>query len=239
MSAPACAAASARPQASASDRPMPAVTARRPAFAATAVRQALGSAYEIRRVEVVGPAVSSELQLDGIIATVLAVAGIALYVAFRFEWQFGVSAQIATAHDVLITAGLFSIVGFDFNMAAIACLLTIAGYSINDTVVVFDRMRENLRKYKQMSLPQLINLSVNETLGRTIMTSATTAVAVLALLLFGGETLRNFSGGMLFGILLGTFSSVYVAASLLLYMKPLRIGIEKQEPAAAEAKRGG
>ena len=196
--------------------------------AATAVRESLGGGFEIRRVEVVGPAVSSELLRDGVIATLLAVAAIAVYVAFRFEWQFGVAALVATGHDVFVTVGLFSLLDFDFNMTAIACLLTLAGYSINDTVVVFDRIRENLRKYKQMSLAELINLSVNETLSRTIMTSATTAIAALSLLLFGGETLRDFSAGLLFGIAVGTYSSIYVAAALLLYMKPLRSAAERR-----------
>jgi preprotein translocase SecF subunit len=202
--------------------------------AASAVRGALGDGFEIRRVEVVGPAVSDELLRDGVIATLLAIAAIAVYVAFRFEWQFGVAALIATGNDVFVTVGLFSLFDFDFNMTAIACLLTLAGYSINDTVVVFDRIRENLRKYKRMPLVELINLSVNETLARTLITSATTAVAVLALLLFGGETLRNFSAGMLFGIAVGTYSSIYVAATLLLYMKPLRSAAGRRP--AAQAK---
>jgi preprotein translocase subunit SecF len=190
--------------------------------AASAVRAALGEAFEIRRVEAVGPTVSRELLRDGVIATLLAVAGIGLYVAFRFEWQFGAAGLLATAHDVFVTLGLFALLGAEFNMAAIACLLTLAGYSINDTVVVFDRIRENLRKHRRMPIPALINLSVNETLTRTLTTSVTTALAVLALLLFGGHTLRGFSAGLLFGIVVGTYSSIYVAAALLLYMPPLR-----------------
>jgi preprotein translocase subunit SecF len=200
--------------------------------AAAAVREALGGGFEVRRVEIVGPAVSNELLRDGLIAIALAIAAIAVYVAVRFEWQFGLAALIATGHDVFITIGLFAILELDFNMTAIACLLTLAGYSINDTVVVFDRNRENLRKHKRMPLARLINLSINETLTRTIMTSATTAIAVLALLLFGGETLRSFSAGMLFGIAVGGYSSIYVASTLLLYMKPLRSAAGRQQTAA-------
>lgn len=205
--------------------------------AAAAVREALGDSLELRRVEAVGPAVSSELLRDGVLATLLAVAGIAVYVAFRFEWQFGVSALLSTAHDVLITIGLFSAFGIEFNMPAIACLLTVAGYSINDTVVVFDRLRENLQKRKQASLRELINLSVNETLGRTIMTSATTGLAVLAFLLFGGPALRNFAAGMLFGLLIGTYSSIYVAASLLLHLPPVRQAAMRAKPAVRRRRR--
>ena len=205
--------------------------------AAAAVREALGGGFEIRRVEVVGPAVSDELLRDGLVATLLAIAAIAVYVAVRFEWQFGVAALIATAHDVFVTIGLFAILELDFNMTAIACLLTLAGYSINDTVVVFDRIRENLRKHKRMPLAQLINVSINETLSRTIMTSATTAIAVLALLLFGGETLRGFSAGLLFGVAVGAYSSIYVAAMLLLHMKPLRSAAGRQVAAGTKAAR--
>lgn len=205
--------------------------------AAAAVRAALGGGFEIRRVEAVGPAVSRELLRDGVVATVLALAAIAAYVAFRFEWQFGVAALISTGHDVFVTIGLFALLGAEFNMAAIACLLTLAGYSINDTVVVFDRIRENLRKHKQMPVADLINLSINETLTRTLTTSATTALAVLALLLFGGETLRGFSAGMLFGVAIGTYSSIYLAAALLLYMKPLRSAAGRRRAAGAKRSR--
>lgn len=186
-----------------------------------AIREALGTGFEYRRVDVVGPTVSSELFRNGLIATLLALAGIGGYVAFRFEWQFGVSALVSTFHDVYITLGLFSVLQLDFNMTAVAALLTLAGYSINDTVVVFDRMRENARKYKRMSLIDLINVSVNETLPRTVMTGMTVIIAVFPLLLVGGSTLLNFSASMLFGVIIGTFSSIYVASSLLIYMKPV------------------
>ncbi|MBM4023613.1 MAG: protein translocase subunit SecF, partial [Planctomycetes bacterium] len=186
--------------------------------AVAAVREALGPGYQYRRVDVVGPTVSGELFEKGLIATILAIVGIGLYVTFRFEWQFGLSAILATFHDVYITLGLFSILQLDFNMTAVAALLTLAGYSINDTVVVFDRMRENARKYKQISLHDLINRSVNDTLARTVMTGMTVMIAVVPLLLVGGPTLLNFSASMLFGVVIGTFSSIYVAAALLFFM---------------------
>ena len=182
-----------------------------------AIKAKLGSAYQYRRTEVVGPKVSGELLNDGILATVLAVAMISIYVAVRFEWQYGVGALIATGHDVFVTAGFFSVVGLDFNINTVASLLLLAGYSINDTVVVFDRIRENRRKYKRMSLVDMINLSTNQIATRTTLVSAATALSVIPLL-FGGPVLVNFSVAILFGIVVGTFSSTYVAAMLLLYM---------------------
>ena len=143
---------------------------------------------------------------------------IAIYVAVRFEWQYGIGAAIATGHDVLVTAGLFSVFHLDFSLTAVAALLTLAGYSINDTVVVFDRIRENRRKYKRMTLADLINLSTNQMVTRTILTSAATAISLLPLLIFGGPALFDFSAPILFGIVVGTFSSIYVAAALLLYL---------------------
>jgi preprotein translocase SecF subunit len=202
-----------------------------------AVKGALGPGMDYRRVEFVGPRVGQEFFRDGMIASALAVLMIGVYVAFRFEWQFGVSALVATFHDVFVTLGLFSILQLDFNLTAIACLLTLAGYSINDTVVVFDRIRENLRRYKRVDFKTIINMSVNQTLSRTIMTSATTALSITPLLFFGGSVLENFTVGMLFGIVLGTFSSVYVAASLLLYMRPLTPAAgPKDEPEVKAAK---
>lgn len=189
---------------------------------ATNVRNTLGENYEIRRVEVVGPRVGEELLHAGLLATLFAVVAISLYVAFRFEWQFGVCALIATFHDVLVTLGLFSVFKLDFNLTAIAALLTLAGYSINDTVVVFDRIRENLRRQKTGDLKQVINDAVNQTLSRTLMTAGITFMALIPLVLFGGPTLLNFSLALTFGVLLGTFSSIYVASAFLLYMKPLR-----------------
>ena len=182
-----------------------------------AIKGKLGSAYQYRRTEVVGPTISNQLLNDGILATILAVAMISIYVAVRFEWQYGVGALIATGHDVFVTAGFFSVVGLEFNIYTVASLLLLAGYSINDTVVVFDRIRENRRKYKRMSLVDMINLSTNQIATRTTLVSAATALSVIPLL-FGGPVLVNFSVAILFGIVVGTFSSTYVAAMLLLYM---------------------
>jgi len=181
------------------------------------IKGKLGSAYQYRRTEVVGPKVSGELLNDGIIATILAVAMISIYVAVRFEWQYGIGALIATGHDVFVTAGFFSVMHLDFNINTVASLLLLAGYSINDTVVVFDRLRENRRKYKRMSLVDMINLSTNQIATRTTLVSAATALSVIPLL-FGGAVLYTFSVAILFGIVVGTFSSTYVAAMLLLYM---------------------
>ena len=186
--------------------------------AAKAVKAKLGPSYNFRRQEVVGPKVSQELLHDGVVATLLAIVMIAIYVSVRFEWQYGIGAAIATGHDVLVTAGLFSVFHIDFGLTAIAALLTLAGYSINDTVVVFDRIRENRRKYKRMRLAELINLSTNQMVTRTILTSAATAISLLPLFIFGGPALFDFSAPILFGIVVGTFSSIYVAAALLLYL---------------------
>jgi preprotein translocase SecF subunit len=163
---------------------------------------------------------------------VLAILLISVYVAFRFEWQYGVGALIATGHDVLVTAGFFSILHLDFSLNSVAALLLLAGYSINDTVVVFDRIRENRRKYKRMPLPELINLSTNQIATRTTLVSVATALTMVPLALFGGPALRDFSGAILFGILVGTFSSTYVAAALLLYL-PAPAGSRKEEQATA------
>jgi preprotein translocase subunit SecF len=181
------------------------------------IKAKLGTGYQYRRTEVVGPKVSGELLNDGIFATILAVVMISFYVAVRFEWQYGIGALIATGHDVFVTAGFFSVMHLDFNINTVAALLLLAGYSINDTVVVFDRLRENRRKYKRMSLVDMINLSTNQIATRTTLVSAATAMSVIPLL-FGGPVLHNFSVAILFGILVGTFSSTYVAAMLLLYM---------------------
>ena len=189
---------------------------------ATNVRNLLGDNYEIRRTEVVGPRVGEELLHAGMLATLFAIVAISIYVAFRFEWQFGAAALIGTLHDVIVTLGMFSIFKLDFNLTAIAALLTLAGYSINDTVVVFDRIRENLRRQKSGNLKAVINDAVNQTLSRTLMTAGITFMSLIPLVLFGGPSLLNFSLALTWGVLLGTFSSIYVAASLLLYMKPLR-----------------
>lgn len=180
--------------------------------------------FEIRQTEFIGPQVSHELLRDGVIASLVAVALIAVYVWFRFEWQFGISALITTFHDVIATFGLFSVFQLEFNLTVVAALLTIAGYSINDTVVVFDRIRESLRRYRTMPLDDLIDASVNQTLSRTILTSGTTMLAVLSLLAFGGPVLRNFALALTFGILIGTYSSIFVASAMLLHMPSLRAG---------------
>jgi len=186
------------------------------------VREKLGTGYDYRRVEVVGPTVGKELFRAGLLATIFAISAIALYVAVRFEWQFGVAAFAATIHDVFVTVGLYSVLQLDFNLTAIAALLTLAGYSINDTVVVFDRIRETLRRQKAPSLRAVINDSVNQTLSRTLMTAGTTLLALLPLVIMGGPTLINFSLALTWGILIGTYSSIYVAAAFLLYMPTLR-----------------
>lgn len=185
------------------------------------IRSSLPPDVEYRNVEMVGPQVSGELLRGALIAAALAVLGIAAYVAFRFEWQFGVSALIATGHDVFCTFGLFSLLDLEFNLTAVAAILTIAGYSVNDTVVVFDRVRENLRKYKKMPLLELFDLSVNETLSRTILTGGTTLIAILPLLFFGGIAIHDFALAITFGILIGTYSSIFVACGLLLSMPPI------------------
>ncbi|MDE1901174.1 MAG: protein translocase subunit SecF [Alphaproteobacteria bacterium] len=186
------------------------------------VRDKLGTAYDYRRIDVVGPTVGNELLHAGIIATVLAMLAISLYVGIRFEWQFGLAALIATFHDVLTTVGLFAVTQLDFNLTSVAALLTLAGYSINDTVVVFDRIRETLRRQKATDLRVIINDAVNQTLSRTIMTAGTTLLALLPLVFMGGPTLINFSAALTWGILVGTYSSIYVAAALLLYMPTLK-----------------
>ena len=187
---------------------------------AAAVKAKLGPGYIFQKVDMVGPKVSGELLHAGVEATLLAIFLISIYVAVRFEWQYGIGALVATGHDVLVTAGLFSVFQqyLDFNLTAVAALLTLAGYSINDTVVVFDRIRENRRKYKRMKLAELINLSTNQMLTRTVLTSTATALSLLPLYFFGGPALFDFSAPILFGIVVGTFSSIYVAAALLLYL---------------------
>ena len=193
--------------------------------AVAAVKEALGTGIEYRRTEFVGPKVSKELFWNGIQAVGFAILAILIYIWFRFEWQFGLAAVVALVHDVLSTVGLFSLLWLDFNLSTVAAILTIAGYSINDTVVVFDRVRENLRKYKTLSLLELFNRSVNETLSRTVMTSVTTLLALLALYFLGGEVIRGFSLAMIWGVVIGTYSSICVAVPLLLYLNlPRRVG---------------
>ena len=203
-------------------------------FVQAQVKKSLGSAYTIRNSQNISAKVSEELFRDGVLATILAVLMISIYVAFRFEWQYGIGALVATGHDVFVTAGLFSVLHLDFTLNTVAALLLLAGYSINDTVIVFDRNRENRRKYKRMRLPELINLSTNQIATRTTLVSAATALSMLPLLFFGGPVLFNFSAAILFGILVGTFSSTYVAAALLLYL-PAPAGTIDEPAAAAQA----
>jgi preprotein translocase subunit SecF len=184
-----------------------------------------------RRVEFVGPKVGGELVRAGVIAVTLSLLGILIYVWFRFEWQFGVAAILATAHDVITTIGLFAILGHEFNLTTLAAVLTIAGYSINDTVVVFDRIRENLRKYKTMPIAELMNRSVNDTLSRTILTGTTTLLALTSIYFFGGAVLSDFALALIWGIIIGTFSSIYVAAPLVMMMN-VRATLSKGEVAA-------
>jgi SecD/SecF fusion protein len=168
---------------------------------------------------VVGPSVSDELMQQSVLAILLGTLMILAYVWFRFEWQFAVGAIVATLHDVIIMLGLFVLTGIEFNLTSIAAVLTIVGYSLNDTVVVYDRMRENLKRYTRMPLPILIDASINQTLSRTVLTAATTLLALLALYLFGGDVMRSFAFAMLFGVALGTFSSIYIAAPVLIVFR--------------------
>ncbi|MEQ8825154.1 MAG: protein translocase subunit SecF [Filomicrobium sp.] len=206
--------------------------------AAAKVQEALGDGIEIRRTEVVGSAVSGELQWAGIMAVTFAMVGILLYIWFRFEWQFAAAAVIATVHDITITLGVFALLGLDFGLSEVAALLTLAGYSINDTVVVFDRIRENLRRYKKMALDKLMNQSINETMSRTVVTSGTTLIAVLAVYVFGTEVIKGFAFAMIFGILIGTWSSVFVASPFLLWIGVKRdwSGLAKSDKATAAAQ---
>jgi len=187
------------------------------------VKAELGNEVTYRRIESVGPQVSGELIRAATIAVLVSVFAMFAYIWFRFEWQFGLGAVVAIVHDVMATILVFSVFQLEFNLTTIAALLTIVGYSMNDTVVVYDRMRENLRKYKKMELGDLIDLSLNETLSRTLMTSTTTLLALLALFIFGGEVIRSFTFAMIFGILIGTYSSIYVAAPVL-----MAIGITRE-----------
>jgi len=197
-----------------------------------ALRELLGDGIEFRKIDVVGPTVSGELIQRGVIAIVLAITMMLVYIWFRFEWQFSVGAIVALIHDVIITLGVFAVTRLDFNLAIIAAILTIVGYSMNDTVVVYDRVRENLRKFKKLDLRELIDLSINNTLSRTIMTSITTLLALVALYIIGGEVLRGFTFAMIFGVLIGTYSSIFVASPLLL-MTGVKRDWSKAAPAHA------
>ncbi|MEC7094802.1 MAG: protein translocase subunit SecF [Pseudomonadota bacterium] len=197
-----------------------------------AITDALGEDYDIRRTEFVGPTVGAELAEKGVLAVICALLAIMVYIWFRFEWQFSIAAILALAHDVLSTIGLFALTSFEFNLATVAAILTIAGYSINDTVVVFDRVRENLRRYKSYEQPAILNRSLNETLSRTVMTSVTTLLALFAIVLFGGAVLRDFALAMMWGVLIGTYSSVFVAVGALAFFDLKRHLDEDDDPGA-------
>ena len=195
-----------------------AVSTERDLGAVDAMRQDLEGKFEIRRVEIVGPQVSRELIQTGILAVVAAIGSMLIYIWFRFEWQFSVGAVMALLHDVILTIGVFSLLQLDFNLSILAAILTIVGYSMNDTVVVYDRVRENLRKYKKMDISALLDIAINQTLSRTVMTSVTTLLALIALYTLGGEVIRGFTFAMIWGVLVGTYSSIFIAAPLLIQL---------------------
>jgi preprotein translocase SecF subunit len=197
------------------------------------VQTALGSTdYEYRRVEVVGPRVSGELAWTGTVATLFTMIGIMTYIWFRFEWQFAIGAMATLIHDAILTVGFFALTQIDFNLSSIAAILTIIGYSLNDTVVIFDRIRELLRRYKTMPLSDLIDLATNQTLARTIMTSLTTLLALFALFFFGGEVIRSFTAAMLWGVFVATASSIFIGGPILIYFN---LRTKAAEPAKAKA----
>jgi preprotein translocase subunit SecF len=196
------------------------------------VRAALGDGVDYRRVEVVGPRVSGELLYKGIVGIFAAIAAILIYLWFRFEWQFALGAMIANVHDIVLTLGFMSVTQIDFDLTSIAALLTILGYSLNDTVVIYDRIREMLRRYKKMPMTDLLNASINATLSRSIVTHLTVALSLLALLLFGGQAIHSFTATMLFGVVLvGTYTSVFIASPILIY---LGVGTGRQTANATE-----
>tara|TARA_B110000263_G_C15089585_1_gene410184 strand:- start:39 stop:737 length:699 start_codon:yes stop_codon:yes gene_type:complete len=177
----------------------------------------LGSTINFRRVENVGPKVSKELLIDGLLAISLSLAAMLFYIWIRFEWQFSLGAIVALVHDVIITVGIFSFLSYEVNLSIVAAVLTIVGYSMNDTVVIFDRIRENLRKYSKISITDISNISTNETLSRTLITSLTTLLALLSIYIFGGAILKGFSFAMIIGVIVGTYSSIFVATPILNY----------------------
>jgi preprotein translocase SecF subunit len=183
------------------------------------LEQSIGPVFDFRRVESVGPKVSAELLRSGVIAIALSLAAMLFYIWIRFEWQFSLGAIIALFHDVIITLGFFSFLNLEINLSIVAAVLTIVGYSMNDTVVIFDRVRENLKKFSDIKIFDLTNISINETLSRTIITSITTLLALLSIYLFGGEILKGFSFAMILGVIFGTYSSIYIANPVLVYLR--------------------
>src|SRR5512132_1209679 len=199
------------------------------------IKGALGTDVDYRRIEVVGPRVSSELLSYGTLGIIVAIGAILIYLWFRFEWQFALGAMIANVHDLVLTIGFMSIAQIDFDLTSIAALLTILGYSLNDTVVIYDRIREMLRRYKRMSMPDLLNISINSTLSRSIITHVTVTLALLALLFFGGHAIHSFVATMIFGVVLvGTYTSVFIAAPILIY---LGVGTTRMEAEGPAEKR--
>ena len=188
-----------------------------------------GNNFNFRRVENVGPKVSSELLRSGIIAISLSLAVMLIYIWIRFEWQFSLGAIVALFHDVIVTLGMFSLFSLEINLSIIAAVLTIVGYSMNDTVVIFDRVRENLRKYSDIKIFELTNISINETLSRTLLTSITTLLALLAIYIFGGEILRGFSFAMILGVIFGTYSSIYIANTVLVRLNVTQKTVLREE----------
>jgi len=193
---------------------------------------------EIRRTAFIGPKISAELARDGTLAVTLAIFAVLVYIWFRFEWQFGLGAVIALVHDVLLTVGFFAITQLEFNLSIIAALLTIVGYSLNDTVVVYDRVRETMRKYRKLPLVELLNRAINDTLARTVMTSVTTLLALLALFFFGGAVIRGFTAAMIWGVVVGTYSSIYIASPALLYLNLRRTTFSEEDEEAEGAGAG-
>lgn len=199
------------------------------------VKAAFEKDFEFRRIEVVGPRISGELVQSGTLGIVLAILAVLVYLWFRFEWQFAIGAVIATLHDLVLTIGFFAITQIEFNMTSIAAILTIVGFSLNDTVVVFDRIREMLRRYKKMPIDELLDIAINSTLSRTIYTSVTTALALLALVLFGGTVIQGFSYAMIFGVVVGIYSTVFIAAPVLIYLGVRVSGEAMAEEGSAKA----
>jgi preprotein translocase subunit SecF len=191
--------------------------------------KSFGNSFDFRRVENVGPKVSAELLKSGVIAISVSLALMLIYIWIRFEWQFSLGAIIALFHDVIITLGLFSLLSLEINLSIIAAILTIVGYSMNDTVVIFDRVRENLRKYSDIKIFELTNISINETLSRTLITSITTLLALFSIFFFGGEILKGFSLAMIFGVIFGTYSSIYIANTVLVRLNVSQKTILKEE----------
>ena len=198
----------------------------------SSLRETFGDGHDFRRVEVVGPRVSGELVQSGTLGVIFAIFGVLVYLWFRFEWQFAIGAVVATLHDLVLTIGFFALTQIEFNMTSIAAILTIIGYSLNDTVVVYDRVRETMRKYKRMNVIDMLDLSMNSTLSRTVITGISTFLVLVALAIFGGEVIKGFAYAMIFGLVVGTYSSIFIAAPILIYLG-LRAGAEAHAHDAA------